>query len=430
MIARLEHQAPRLFHLRRPRQGGPEGASQDVAALEVAPGRDPVPLRRDRAELGARRRGDLGGVPHVEATLFTLGVGVLGRAQSAPRRGQLGEHVADGLLDHLDPARLSRDLPGVEVGAHQPGLVVEHLLEVRHRPGVVGGVARETAAEMVVDPAGGHRPQSGGGHGERRGLVRGAMVAQAQLHQLGLGELRRGPETAPGRSRSGRRARPQPTPGEPGPGNRRRGCAPGESAIRSWGRRVRRSMASANASACRSTSSRRLFQTSATASSTRRKLGVPGRSARGKYVPPKKGRPSGGEKHRHRPPAAPGHGLDRLHVDGVHVGTLFTIDLHRHEPGVELVCGRVVLEGLVGHDVAPVARGVPDRQEDGTVLGAGLFEGLVTPGVPVDRIVRVLAEVGARLRGQSVHPCEPTAPTRVTRHIRGPAGTAPKRAEW
>ncbi len=95
-------------------------------------------------------------------------------------------------------SRLARDLPGVQVGAYQPGLVVEHLLEVRHGPGDVGGVAGEAAPDVVVDPARGHRPQGGGGHGERRLVAGDTVVAKAQLHQLRLGELRGGPEPSPG----------------------------------------------------------------------------------------------------------------------------------------------------------------------------------------------------------------------------------------
>jgi len=33
-----------------------------------------------------------------------------------------------------------------------------------------------------------------------------------------------------------------------------------------------------------------------------------------------------GEEHRHGPAAPAGHGLERLHVDGVDVGTFFTVD--------------------------------------------------------------------------------------------------------
>jgi len=42
-----------------------------------------------------------------------------------------------------------------------------------------------------------------------------------------------------------------------------------------------------------------------------------------------------------------------------------------------------------------VAGGVPDREEDGLVLLACSFERLLSPGVPIDGIPRVLLEIGA-----------------------------------
>ena len=67
------------------------------------------------------------------------------------------------------------------------------------------------------------------------------------------------------------------------------------------------------------------------------------------------------EEHGHRPAAAPGHRLDGLHVDGVDVGALLPVDLHVDEPVVHHRGHVGVLERLVGHHVAPVARRVPDR---------------------------------------------------------------------
>ena len=64
-----------------------------------------------------------------------------------------------------------------------------------------------------------------------------------------------------------------------------------------------------------------------------------------------------------------------------------------------------VLERLVRHHVAPVARRVADRQEDRLVLGRARRERLLAPRVPVDRVVGVLAQVRAGLAGESVHTC-------------------------
>ena len=402
----------------RPRAGAPgstEGAPQDGAPFEVARLGDPVPVDGEGGALGPHGGGHLVGSPHVEAALLPLGVGVLGRVQPSTGGGQLGEHVADGLLDDLEPARLTTALPGVQIGANQAGLVVEHLLEVRHRPAGVGRVPGEAAPDVVVDPACRHRPQRRGGHGERPLLAGQAMMAEAQLHQLGLGELRCRPETPPGgveaRSELGHRGRQSAVAWAPG-------SEPSCCAARSRGRRVRRSMASAERVG--------LAVDLVGAGVPHVVDGVEDAAEAGHAVTvaprevgaSEEGTAVGGEEHRHRPPAAAGHGLDGLHVDGVDVGALLAIHLDRDEPGVELLGGLLVLEGLVRHDVAPVTCGVADRQEDGTVLGPGPGEGLLAPRVPVHRVVGVLAEIGTRLRGQSVHGPEPTTPAAAAAHPR------------
>ena len=45
---------------------------------------------------------------------------------------------------------------GVEIESRQQGVVIEHFLEMRDQPVGVGGVARESAGDLVVDAAPGH----------------------------------------------------------------------------------------------------------------------------------------------------------------------------------------------------------------------------------------------------------------------------------
>ena len=110
-------------------------------------------------------------------------------------------------------------------------------------------------------------------------------------------------------------------------------------------------------------------------------------------------------EHGHRPSAASADGLDGIHVDRVDVGTLLSVDLHVHE---QVVHARrdLVLEALVGHDVAPVTRGVADGEHDGLVLGLRLGERLVAPRIPVDRVVLVLTQVRTGGIGQAIHLAE------------------------
>src|SRR5205823_4384169 len=80
-----------------------------------------------------------------------------------------------------------------------------------------------------------------------------------------------------------------------------------------------------------------------------------------------------------------------------------TIDLDRYEVAVQQLGDRGILERLVLHHVAPVARRVADRKKDRFVLAARAFERVVAPGMPVDRIARVLQEIWAALGGEAVH---------------------------
>ena len=63
---------------------------------------------------------------------------------------------------------------------------------------------------------------------------------------------------------------------------------------------------------------------------------------------------------------------------------------------------RLVFERLAFHDVAPVAGRIADAEQDRLVLVPGAAERFFAPGVPIDRIVRVLKQVGADLIHQVV----------------------------
>ncbi len=103
----------------------------------------------------------------------------------------------------------------------------------------------------------------------------------------------------------------------------------------------------------------------------------------------------GQKEHRHGPAAVSGDRLHRLHINAVEVGPLFAVDFDVHEILVHEARGLLILEGLVCHDVTPVACGVADAQEDRLVVTLRLLESLGSPRVPVDRICGVLEEVGA-----------------------------------
>ena len=122
-----------------------------------------------------------------------------------------------------------------------------------------------------------------------------------------------------------------------------------------------------------------------------------------------------GEPHAHGPSAAPRQLLDRAHVDGVDVGTLFSIDLDRDVVHVQKGRDLLVLERFGLHDVAPVAGGISDRQKHRPPQTPRLRERLVAPRIPVDGIVRVLEQVGTRLERQPVREPWPTVAVEMMR---------------
>ena len=77
----------------------------------------------------------------------------------------------------------------LEVARDEQGVVVEHLLEVRHEPAGVGAVAGEAAAEVVVDAAARHGVERVGatsaGRARRRSVLAGASRSSSQDRRVG-----------------------------------------------------------------------------------------------------------------------------------------------------------------------------------------------------------------------------------------------------
>ena len=91
--------------------------------------------------------------------------------------------------------------------AQQLAVVVQHFLEVRNHPVLIDGVAREAAAELVVDAAFGHARQRQRRHVQRMqiGLVAAgarAPLAQQKVDVGRMRKLRRAAEAAKLRSKS------------------------------------------------------------------------------------------------------------------------------------------------------------------------------------------------------------------------------------
>jgi hypothetical protein len=109
-----------------------------------------------------------------------------------------------------------------------------------------------------------------------------------------------------------------------------------------------------------------------------------------------------GEEDGEGPAAGAAHELHHQLVDVIEVGPLLAVDLHVDEELVHLGGDGLVLEALPLHHVAPVAGRVADAEQDRLVVAAGALERLLAPRVPVDGVVRMLQQVRRGLARQAV----------------------------
>ena len=273
----------------------------------------------------------------------------------------------------------------MRVYPQQQPVVVEHLLEVRHHPGGVDAVPGESARELVVDAAAGHRGAGAFDGGQRRRVTGAFVAAQQCLQQRRRRKLRRTTEPASCGVLVTQNPRDRVVA--------QRGCHLGPTAGQPGSHRPQLA----------DDLVRGLLDLAASA--------LPGVADGGEQLQEVGLRVIGAAEERtavgreeagHRPAALPGQCDGGVHVDGIDVRTLFAVDLDAHEAGVHRGRHLVVLEGLVCHHMAPVAGGVTDRQQDRHIALHGLGQRIGRPLPPVHRVAGVLAQIRAGRPDKSV----------------------------
>src|SRR6185437_3489068 len=83
--------------------------------------------------------------------------------------------------------------------SNEQGVVVEHLLEMWHEPLLIYGIARESAADLIVDPAARHLHERRRRHVQRAPVAGAGPVAQQKVEQHRRWKLGRTTETAKAR---------------------------------------------------------------------------------------------------------------------------------------------------------------------------------------------------------------------------------------
>src|SRR5690606_22878551 len=139
---------------------------------------------------------DLAARPDIELALLAFGIRIEARGEAAA----LGRHFAPEPLDGLAGADEEERVPAAGVSEREQfeelRVVVEHLLEMRHEPALVDGVAREAAAEVVIDAALGHAREREL-HGVEIALIAGALAGPPEEFENGrLREFRRAAHAA------------------------------------------------------------------------------------------------------------------------------------------------------------------------------------------------------------------------------------------
>ena len=364
-------------------------------------GRDAEP-QLDDCGLLPRQRVDFVGAPQIEGAFAFVGVvfggmfgrhavGVLGRVKAARLVGHLSEDVQQRVLGDLRVKRIAGELRPFQVRKHELGLVVQHLLEMRDAPAGVDRIAMKAAADMVAHAAERHRAQRAEHHVARVGIAGPRVLAQ-QKHQLARpGKLRRIAEPAvTGIERLAElHHRPRERLLSGHGGGSRRALEPAHLRRQRFGRLD-------HLVALGVPHARNLLQDVDEA-------GLPPLGGRREVGAAVERLEVGRHPHAHRPSAGPGRRLNEGHVHTVDVGPLFAIDLDGHKMLIQYGCDAVAFERLVRHHVTPVTGRIADRDEDRLVLPTGLGKRLVTPRKPVNRIIRVLKEIGTALAREAVH---------------------------
>ena len=351
------------------------------------------PLGRGSGHHGA----DFVGAPDVEGALALDGrvvgidyaIGVFGGEEGAVPVGHIAQDVIEDATRGGGVGGVAGNLKRFQVGGGELTLVVEHLLEVRHEPALVHGIAVKAAAQLIVHAALGHFPQSEQGGVEGFAVAGAGVEAHEEIEHRGAGEFGRAAEAAvvavEGAAENLEAAIEQ-------------GIVDGRGA---GGRRDLGMLAQLLDDVARRCDNLRAIVAPGLGDLAQNggKAGAPIAILRRKIGAAEEWLQFRREPHRHGPAAGPGGGLHEGHVDAVDVGALFAVHLDGNVIAVEQGGNALVLERFALHHMAPVAGGIPHRKEDRLLVSAGLGKSLLAPGVPIHGIVSVLEQVRTLFAG-------------------------------
>ena len=154
---------------------------RDVLAFEVTRLREVVISAEEGSVSLSQTNLNLLDVPDKKLAFVTFRVCVLGRIKTSGRISHLVQHVIEDPRHRVARQLFLTHLKVVKIEPGEKGIVVEHLLEVRHEPFCVCRVTMKTAAELIVDAAVRHFLTGVTNDFERIAIACASMCAEQKL---------------------------------------------------------------------------------------------------------------------------------------------------------------------------------------------------------------------------------------------------------
>ena len=334
--------------------------------------------------------------PDVELPLFPLTICVLRGIECARGSCHFALEIGGDLINNARIELVGCALPALGVGHHEHGLIVEHLLKVRHAPFAIGAVSVESKPDMVVHAPCPHCIECCTNHAEQTLVVVGMSTTQEQQEVVRRWELGSCREAAVHiivhasvMINDGCHHRFGHVATEIG---RCLLCESGCDLARCF----------LHASVVEHPN---FFQ-------PREEIEKAEAIAKGvtREVRAGKERTSLSVHHnRQWPPAMSGKCLTHIHTHRINIRTFFAIDLDTDEVFIEICSNGLVFEGLALHYMTPVTCRIAHAHKHRLVLGTCTCERFVTPRIPIHRIVCVLQEIWRLFESETIR-------VRVIRH--------------
>src|SRR5262245_58147248 len=157
---------------------------------------DPVAEIESGGLVSAQDLFNFGGLPNVERSFamlwlvcFDQAIRVQGRVKRAFRSTHLSADKLQHVLGCISKELVMGNLISLEVGDGELGLVVKHLLKVRHVPGGISGITMEAAANVIMHASGGHPPQSVKCHLQGVSLPGAHVIPEEKIERHGPREF-------------------------------------------------------------------------------------------------------------------------------------------------------------------------------------------------------------------------------------------------